>query len=101
MAVSFKTDNKVCFSGSCQVQGTQEKSSPNEPLWTTQVGEPDACLTDMHQYCGSIVTWLIDSIETKSCQYCRGIHKTKKSVNYTFPPLSVPFLLLSSAPSMG
>lgn len=102
MAVSFRTDNKVCFSGSCQVQDTHEKSSPNEPLWTTEVGERDSCLTDTHQYRGSIKTQLVDSIKTRSCRYYCGIHKTKKSANYAFLHLSVPLLLLlSSAPKVG
>ena len=101
MAVSFRTDNKVCFSGSCQAQGTHEKLPPNEPLWTTQVGEPDSCLTDTHQYHGSSITQLVDSIETRSCQYYHGIHKTKKSEYYAFLPLSVPLLLLSSAPKVA
>lgn len=65
------------------------------------MGDPDSCLTDMDKYQGSIMTELVDSVGTRSCQIVTWFTKLKNQWIIHLFPLSVPLLSLSSAPKVG
>lgn len=89
MVLSFRIDSKVCF-----LAAVRSRVSMRNHLLMNHCGLPDwKSLTAVWQTCINkaappwpTLTQLIDSVETMSCHYYRGIPTTKKLVNNAFLP---------------